>query len=321
MLTSRINRLLRLITLLQTSTPWEANPLAQQLGISRRTLYRDLKTLEEAGVPCKAKGGGRYRIQDGFFMKPMSLAPAEVLGLMQLVRFVGQHRERPFYTHALSGIYKLISTVPKDLRETCGQMLSHVSIEPEPKLVSNTESDHYALLQQAVDLHRVCRLTYTAANGEARQQLNVAPYLLHHVNRAWYVLGKTDRYHEVRMLKLVRIEAVELLEKRFERPGSFRIEDKLGKAWRMIPEGKEYDVELIFSRCVATNVSEVRWHATQTSEILSDGRCVMRFTIDGLREISWWVCGYAEQVVVNKPKELAELVATRHRQAAAVYDA
>jgi predicted DNA-binding transcriptional regulator YafY len=47
----------------------------------------------------------------------------------------------------------------------------------------------------------------------------------------------------------------------------------------------------------------------------------MRFTIDGLREISWWVCGYAEEVVVNKPKELAELVATRHRQAAAVYDA
>lgn len=320
MFTDRITRLLRLITLLQTSEPWGADALAQQLEISKRTLYRDLKTLEEAGIPCKSKGGGRYKIQDGFFMQPMSLAPAEVLGLMQLIRFVGQHRERPFHTHALSAIYKLISTVPQDLRETCGQMLSNVSIEPDPKLNESTESEHYTLLQQAVDLGRVCKLSYTAVNGEGEDTFHIEPYLLHHVNRAWYVLGKTDLHGEVRMLKLIRIQQVELLDKKFERPGSYTIQDKLGKAWRLIPEGKEYDVELIFSKRVATNVREVRWHATQRHDILDDGRCVMRFTVDGLREISWWICGYADQVVVNEPKELADMVAKLHRDAAEAYD-
>ena len=284
MLTNRITRLLKLITLLQADVPWAGDALAGQLDISKRTLYRDLKTLEEAGIPCKSKGGGRYKIQDGFFLPPITLAPGEVLGLMQLIRFVGQHRERPFHAHALSAIYKLISTVPQDLRETCSQMLSNVSVEPDPKLNEPTEAAHYTLLQQAVDLGRVCRLTYSAVNGEGTDTFLIEPYLLHHVNRAWYVLGKTDLHNEVRMLKLIRIQSAELLETRFDRPGSYTIEDKLGKAWRLIPEGKEYDIELVFSKRVATNVSEVRWHATQTHEMLDDGRCVMRFTVDGLRD-------------------------------------
>lgn len=321
MLTNRITRLLRLITLLQTSTPWNAKALSQQLDISTRTLFRDLKTLEEAGIPCKGEGGGRYQIRQGFFMKPMSLSPAEVLGLMQLTRFVGQHRERPYYTHALSAIYKMVSTVPEDLRETCRQMLLNVSIEPDPKLSSQTEAGHFMLLQQAVDLGRVCRLTYGLPGGAREEQFRIEPYLLHHVNRAWYVLGRTDLHKEVRMLKLVRINEVQLLDQKFDRPETYTISDKLGKAWRLIPEGTEHDVELVFSKRVATNVCEVRWHATQSHEILGDGRCVMRFTVDGLREIAWWICGYADQVVVNKPKALAEMVAEMHRDAAAKYTA
>lgn len=318
MLTNRITRLLRLITLLQTSTPWDAKTLAQQLDISTRTLFRDLKTLQEAGIPCKGEGGGKYQIKQGFYMRPMSLSPAEVLGLMQLTRFVGQHRERPYYTHALSAIYKMVSTVPEDLRETCRQMLLNVSIEPDPKLSSQTEAGHFMLLQQAVDLSRVCRVTYGLPD-QTQEQFRIEPYLLHHVNRAWYVLGKTDLHKEVRMLKLVRIQAAELLEKKFNRPETYKIDDKLGKAWRLIPEGQEHDIALTFSKRVATNVSEVRWHATQSQEILGDGRCVMRFTVDGLREIAWWICGYADQVVVNQPSQLADMVAKMHRDAAAKY--
>ncbi|MGB0766070.1 MAG: helix-turn-helix transcriptional regulator, partial [Phycisphaeraceae bacterium] len=128
MASDRVNRLLQLITLLQSRTGWDAKSLARELDISTRTLFRDLNTLEEAGIPCRSEDGGDYQIQRGFFLPPISLTAPEVLGLMQLTRFVGQHRERPFHAQALSAIYKLITTVPEPLRATCGQMLGNMSI-------------------------------------------------------------------------------------------------------------------------------------------------------------------------------------------------
>ncbi|MEM6505036.1 MAG: WYL domain-containing protein [Planctomycetota bacterium] len=316
----RISRLLHLITLLQTRTGWDSKSLAAELGVSTRTLFRDLNALEASGIPCRSEDGGDYRIQQGFFLPPIALSASEVLGLMQLTRFIGNHRERPFHAHALSAIYKMITTVPEPLRATCGQMLSNISIEPDPRLDTNTESMYFTQLQQAVDMGRACRVAYAAVNGEGETVFEIEPYLLHHANRAWYVLGKTDLHREVRMLKLVRIKELTLLSRPFSRPGSYKISDKLGHAWRMLPEGKTYRIELVFTAKVATNVSEVRWHESQSHEILEDGRCVMRFEIDGLKEIAWWVCGYADQVEVLKPKKLRGLVSNMHRNAAAQYN-
>ena len=319
MASDRINRLLQLITLLQTRTGWDSASLARELGVSTRTLFRDLNTLEEAGIPCRAQDGGDYRLQKGFFLPPISLSASEVLGLMQLTRFVGLHRERPFHAHALSAIYKLITTVPESLRATCGQMLSNISIEPDPKLDTDAESQVFTQLQQAVDSGRCCKVHYTAVNGDGDQVFELKPYVLHHVNRAWYVLGKTDLHNEVRMLKLIRIKELTLLTKRFTRPTSYKVSDKLGSAWKLIPEGKEYNIELAFSARVATNVSEVRWHSSQSHEIRPDGKCVMRFKVDGLSEIAWWICSYADQVQVMKPKKLRDIVMRMHQDAAAVY--
>jgi predicted DNA-binding transcriptional regulator YafY len=321
MASERVSRLVQLITLLQTRTGWDAESLATELGISTRTLFRDLNTLEQAGIPCRSEDGGGYRIQHGFFLPPVALSASEVLGLMQLTRFIGNHRERPFHAHALSAIYKMITTVQEPLRGMCGQMLSSISVEPDPKLDAEGEASYFTQLQQSIDMGRACQITYEAVNGEGESTMLVEPYLLHHVNRAWYVLGKTDLHREVRMLKLVRIRSLELLTTRFKKPLSYKIENKLGKAWRLIPEGKIYNIELVFSARVATNVSEVRWHETQQTQRLDDGRCRLSFEIDGLNEIAWWVCGYANQVEVVKPKKLRQIVANLHRDAAAQYDA
>ena len=316
----RVNRLLQLITLLQTRTGWDGQSLARELEVSTRTLFRDLNTLEQAGIPCRSDEGGGYRIQQGFFLPPVSLSASEVLGIMQLTRFVGQHRERPFHGQALSAIYKLISTVPEPLRSTCGQMLAHISTSPGARLRTESETQVFTQLQQAIDLGRACKVFYTSPVEDGPIEMELEPYLLHHANRAWYVLGKTDLHREVRMLKLVRIQSLSLLTRRFEKPRGFAVEQKLGNAWCMIPEGREHLIELEFSSRVATNVSEVRWHATQSHKLLADGRCLMKFRVDGLQEIAWWICGYADQVIVRKPQKLREIVARMHLSASALYD-
>lgn len=319
MASERVTRLLRLIALLQSRTPWSASGLARELGVSRRTVFRDLNTLEEAGVPCHFEGGRGYRLGRGAQLPPVSLSAPEVLGLMQLAKQAGGHRSKPMHAAALSALYKLISTAPESIRETCAEMMANVSIHPDAKVDGDTESVHYHTLHSAILQQRALRIVYRSPAEDADLETVLEPYALHHANRAWYVLGRTEAHDEVRVLKLLRFVSIQPADRAFTRPRGFSVAQKLGHAWRLIPGGKVHKVELHFTPRVATNVAEVRWHHSQSHTMRADGGCAMRFEVDGLHEVAWWVCGYADQVKVRKPKALAELVAQMHRKASAQY--
>ena len=98
------------------------------------------------------------------------------------------------------------------------------------------------------------------------------------------------------------------LDEMFAAHPDFSIEEYLGNAWVMIPEGKKYNVELIFSPKVARNVAEVNWHKSQQCEFCKDGSLKFNVTVDGLSEISWWILGYGDNVRVIKPTKLAGMI-------------
>ncbi len=303
---SRVHRLIRLITLLQSGRPRTVAELMEELGVSRRTLFRDLNMLEMAGVPYYHEPGKGYRINRSFFLPPISLTVPETLGLMMLGKSASTQRNRPYVGAALSAIYKLISTVPEPIRTVCGEMMSHVSISPGAHLVGDREQQHYGLLQQCIDECRVCALQYYSPVEDDALEIEVHPYALHFAARAWYVLAWSELHEEVRVFKLARIGSLEPTRRRFRRPRDFDVKDKIGNAWQLIPEGKEYNVELEFSAKVGQNVAEVQWHPSQKHKLLPDGRCQMHFVVDGLNEMAWWVCGYADQVVIKKPAALRD---------------
>lgn len=316
----RVHRLLRLITVLQRDEPNTTTGLMRELGVSRRTFFRDLKLLQEAGVPYQHDRAQGYRIDKSFYLPPINLTVTETLGLMLLGKSAATQRGRPMAAPALSAIYKLIATIPDPIREACNELMANVSVAPDAAPIGDRESRYHTVLQRCIDQGRTCRIVYQSPTEDDNLHARLNPYTLHFVNRAWYVLGYTDIHDEVRMLKLVRFRELDPTDEPFDRPKNFRIQDKLGAAWRLIPEGREYKIVLEFSKKVATNVSEVLWHKSQKHQVLKDGRCKMTFTIDGINEIAWWLCGYGDQVVVKQPKALRERVRQMHEAAIENYE-
>lgn len=310
MASNRVHRLLRLILLMQGPRPRTVNELAREIGVSRRTVFRDLNLLELAGIPYyhdEAVQG--YRIDSHFYLPPVNLTVPETLGLMLMGKAAHAQRGKPMFDSALAAIAKLTDTVPEPIREACGEMLERVSFDPGATTISQAENRHYVTFQQCIDEGRACRIEYqTVPTHEGQLVCVLYPYLLHFSARAWYVMGPTDVHKEVRVFKLGRVITAEMLDEKFEKPHGFRASDKLGKAWQMVPEGKIHKIEVEFSARVATNVMEVRWHPTQQRELLDDGRCRLTFEIDGLGEVAWWLCGYADQVKVISPPELQRRV-------------
>ena len=130
------------------------------------------------------------------------------------------------------------------------------------------------------------------------------PYHLLYNKRAWYVLGYSKLHESIRTFKLSRIKEFKVSDKCFVTEKGFDLQEYLGKAWSMIPEGKIYNIKLRFSAKVAKNVGEVQWHSTQKVRYGGDGTAAAEFRVDGLGEICWWILGYGDQVEVLAPKSL-----------------
>lgn len=315
----RLSRLLQLITLLQSGQNRTADDLTHLLGVSRRTLFRDLKTLQDSGIPCYHDPGTGYKIARSFFLPPISLTVPETMGLLLMSKVAGSQRGRSYAPQAISAIQKLITTVPEPIREACTEVMGHVHIEPHAQAIGEREPAIYAQLQECINERHTVDVHYQGPLDDEAAVIRFEPYALHFSQRAWYAMGRTHEHDEVRVLKLARINKIVPTGDRFDRPANFHPKDKLGLAWQLIPEGKEYDIELLFTPRVAVNVTEVHWHSTQQAKIKKDGSAVVKFRVDGLNEIAWWVCGYADQVVVKKPAKLKKMVQHMLARAALQY--
>ena len=151
MATKRIHRLLRLIMLLQSGRARNSYDLTAELGVSRRTLFRDLKTLQAAGIPYYHKAGTGYRIARSFFLPPISLTVLETLALMLLGEAAVAQRGRPLAAPALSALNKLVATAPESVRTACGELMANVSVDVGPQAIADREDALYAQLQRCID--------------------------------------------------------------------------------------------------------------------------------------------------------------------------
>ena len=307
---SRLERVMKLLVVLQSGRLYRPGELAAQLGVSKRTVYRDLDVLYQAGIPCfydEERQG--YRINGNFFLPPMNLKLSEAMSLLLAAQQAGESEGLPLTASAKEAALKIECALPSHIRQHCGMLLGSMSTQLSAKARHEELEETLGQLQKAIRQRRKCRLAYISFFERKQIVTTLHPYHLHFAQRAWYVIGYSLLHKEVRTFKLGRIKKLELLEKRFEAAKRFRIEEYLGQAWSIIPEGKIYKVKLRFAPLVAANVAEVLWHRRQKIAWHDDGAITYEVEVDGLTEISWWVLGYGDQVEVLAPAALRKRVA------------
>jgi predicted DNA-binding transcriptional regulator YafY len=317
---SRLHRVLRLVTVLQSSSAMGADALADELGVSRRTLFRDLNMLEAAGIPYLHDGDKGYRIAPSFFLPPVNLKVTEAMGLMTLAKTACAQREQPLLGPAVDAVRKLMSMMPPPIRDVCGEMMSRVSVKTGGVSRVNGDADHYAEFQRAIDGRRIVQMRYHSLHDGGEIDLHVRPYHLHFSVRAWYVIGYSEKHRDIRVFKLARVKQMKVIARRYKLIKPFDVEAFFGKAWSMIRDPKVYKVELEFTPKVGQNVAEIRWHPTQQHTLHEDGSCTISFEVEGIEEISWWLLGYGDHVVVKNPAELRNKMRHIYASALARYD-
>lgn len=319
---SRISRIMRILTALQSGRSCNVDELARISGTCRRTVFRDLKELDAVGVPYRFDAcTGGYVVDPEYFLPPVNLNLHEALGVLLFVHKTADQMQLPFKNSAMLAAMKIENVLPVKVRRHCNTTLRNISTRLAPGAPMSSKgpkADNSALvslfdtvfekLQKAIRRKRKVGIRYRSLFEKKIIDVILCPYHLMYNQRAWYVLGLSELHKSVRTFKLNRIEQLEMLDKCFLDEDGFDVYEYLGKAWSMIPQGRIYNVKLRFLPKVAENVTEVHWHSTQQVTRRSDGSAIMEFRVDGLGEIIWWILGYGDQVQVLAPKILRDRV-------------
>lgn len=317
---SRVYRLLKLITILKSGRRFDACALARELSVSRRTLFRDLNSLDEAGVPYRFDHGRRtYAIADSFFLPPLHLNLDESLALLLMTRKFLSRQIHPAFRHALSAGLKIESNLPAAVRDYCGRNLDSISVRWSPSSNASAAASVFDTILRALLDEQQIEARYDSVSDGRELDLLLDPWRLVFMTCGWYLIANDRRHGKARTFKIDRFLSVGTTgRERRPPPSDFTEETHFGAAWRMIPEGTLYRVRLRFSARVASNVEEVVWHKSQTTTRLEDGRLIFDAEVDGLGEITWWILGYGENVEVLEPPELRRRILDKARRMVAL---
>lgn len=325
---SRIHRLLKILTLIQGGDGWTPKRLAHECNTTERTIYRDMKMLDGAGIPYFYDDERKsYCVRRDFFMPPVDLTLEEALALTALAEHVGGREQVPFTRAASKAIAKIRGQLPPGIRRELEQIESRVSIQLAASNPPEGTADVYSKVQAALAKRHALTCEYESVsshadgNGRKPAPFLFRPYALFFATRAWYVLGYHGGRDEVRCLKLNRFTRVQPTTTEYSIPKRFSLESHLGHAWRMIRGKPRCDVELIFDRRFADTIADTHWHKTQQIEWLDDDSIRFCCTVDGMDEIVWWILSMGPHCRVVRPQALLDLVRDLAGKTAAQYAA
>ncbi|TVQ59466.1 MAG: WYL domain-containing protein [Phycisphaerales bacterium] len=328
----KFERLLQIMLLVQAERGWTAPRMAQEFGVSERSVYRDIKVLRSVGVPLESHGREGYRVRADYFLPPVQLTADEALSLVVLCEHVANREQIAFLRPAWRAVTKIRAHLPADLRTEIDALSERMLVRTAQSGEEDGSSDVYERVRRAIVDRRTLRCVYDKAHasdsdaereqgGEnGPEEFDFEPYALFFSVRAWYAIGRHGGRDAVRSLKLTRFSKIEPTDRPYDIPKGFSIEKHLGHAWRMIRGEDRHDVEVWFDPSFAQTIADTRWHATQEIEEHDDGSATFRCTVDGLDEILWWVLSMGPHCRVIKPAALAERVRTVAADTARLYE-
>jgi predicted DNA-binding transcriptional regulator YafY len=318
----RLARLLSVASILYARGSGESgvpvSEIAGLTGMTTRTVYRDIRALEEElAMPIFQAGKGRYGIEKKYFLPPLHLSLPEAVVLFLASRLIARWSDA--YDQAVvSAFTKLADLLPQPIaRHVAATMLTVGQAGPNDQFVRN-----FAHVAQAWADGRVVEFEYEPGEGE-RRRARVRPYFLEPdaAGRSVYLIGFDETVSAMRTYKVERIRSSTLTADRYQIPDDFDPDRWLAHSWGIWSSDTTatVDVRLRFEASVAHRVREAVWHRSQQVTELPDGRVELSVTVAGIVEIRPWILSWGDGVEVLAPSELREAVSRSLRGAAARY--
>jgi len=304
----RADRLLSMLLLLQTRGKLTTQTLAKELGVSRRTILRDIDALSYAGIPIYADGGhgGGVSLDENYRTTLTGLNETEIRALFisentQLMNDIGLGEATRRLQHKLS------AALPLEQQSIVAQVRQRIYLDPAWWWQDDTPLPFWGDLQKAVFEDYRIQAVYENFNGEVAERL-LEPYSLVAKAALWYLIAKRDGAY--RLYRVARFHSIQIQNMHFERDHGF----DLIKFWHEhLKEFRESIAEYTFTlRIHPDRLGFVQSLMPGHFQIIQidprNGWKTLRFQVESIDLAKMLVFGLGNQAAILDPPELREAI-------------
>jgi predicted DNA-binding transcriptional regulator YafY len=210
--TKRLSRLTAILTQLQTKRLLTATVLAEKFSVSIRTIYRDIRTLEQAGVPIITEEGKGYSLMKGYRVPPVMFTEAQANALITAEQLVLQNRDTSFIKEYIEAVEKIKSVLKDNIQDKANLLSERTRFDQNNDRKRNSSS--LSDLQFALTNFRVAKIEYTNEQNETTTR-HIEPFALLSTEN-WLLVAFCRLRSGFRFFRLDRIQKIEVLTDKFE---------------------------------------------------------------------------------------------------------
>ena len=295
----KLDRIVTILTHLQSARMVTAQKLADRFGVSLRTIYRDIRTLEESGVPVVGEAGQGYSLMEGYRLPPVMFTREEAGSFITAEKLMQNLTDEDLGKHYESAMFKIKSVMRSGDKARLEVLESGISVRPRGKMFNQNVPNALETVLEAIADRQQVLLQYEAQFKEPSER-RIEPVGIFHESGFWYFTGYCTLRNDYRQFRMDRILGIRKTDTPFarEHPALSVLREKE----RSLPITK---VRIAVNKKIASYMGNAKYDYGLVSEKDEGEKVIMTFETRFLRfGFDRWYMMYADESEILEPKEL-----------------
>lgn len=289
--------------MLQTKNWVTANEISERFEVSKRTIYRDIQTLQEAGIPIGAEAGKGYFIVDGFHLPPVMFTPDEAGSLLLAEKLIEKMADQSIGQGFKSALEKIRAILPEKEKFYLQNLDDGIEVFFNSNLSSsNAVRNIIPEIQRALANKQVIQIDYHSLHkNETVDNRLVEPIVLCFYSMNWHLIAYCRLREEFRDFRIDRIKKISITN---EKCPKREIQNAMQFFSRLEKEENLKEVILKIDKKTSAFLSNTKYYYGFISEVEHDGYIEMHLISNDLDYTAKWLLTFPEGVEIFAPEEL-----------------
>lgn len=295
-------RKMKLILMLQSNNKVSVDDLAQEFGVSRRTVFRDLKSIQEISVPVTWDKYHGYGIMKGYTIPPLMFSTKQLATIMMGLAFVKSQIDESLVEDAKNVELKIKSVLPGDLKDLMNDLRDKTITDPFfiNKKKKKKGGDWFTIYS-AIAQNKSIKFIYHDKKEDRISNRTIDPLLIVYYTNHWNVIGYCHTRKSPRNFLLNRMKDISISSESVQNKTNY------------LPEELLYDTsqnQYLISIIVNNKINEAFLSSlpslVQKKEQINTNQTRYQFLFDNLDYISEWLLRFSNNIAVESPGELID---------------
>jgi predicted DNA-binding transcriptional regulator YafY len=300
---NRIDRLHAILTHLQSKKRVTAQEIADRFNISLRTVYRDVKALDESGVPVIGEAGSGYTVMEGYRLPPVMFTQEEAVALMLGSKLAAQFTDRSVQKQFESALFKIKAVLRSTDKEHVENLNEHIAIFTPRRQDDEDSSQYLAVLQKTIVEEKLVQIRYQANYSDEITERTIEPIGLCYYSSAWHLIAWCRLRNGYRDFRINRMKALHVKEEKFCREKHPSLQTYLDEMLLNQSDGL-MEISILFHKNAVRHIGEQRYYHGFVSEEKDGDYYRMKFLTAHLEGMARWLLMFTNSVKIESPARL-----------------